>query len=281
MASCMRYLEAVPWGEEEEQKLKALFSRRTFDDPLVNDILGRLYSQTPRDSQDLAIRLVRAVVNGKKNKAKKELQTLVNGLISQSTVYQKKSCGLTNEALYETCKSCFLSLAETLQGASIDQISREVDNIIWLFDILVDRQVGEDFAELWANQDELRKLHEERSPMVSYDVSRISSAVFAAIGSAKLQCSSDVRRAVLDAWFGPLLADFGWLRRRRHRNGHDLRSVEVATGQAILTLALPEQQKLFMEWLAHFSERGSECPNLSRAFEVWWRRSFQMLVHHQ
>uniref|UniRef100_A0A2P2P010 Transcription regulator n=1 Tax=Rhizophora mucronata TaxID=61149 RepID=A0A2P2P010_RHIMU len=30
----------------------------------------------------------------------------------------------------------------------------------------------------------------------------------------------------------------------------------------------------FMEWFSCFSKRGAECPNLSKAFQIWWRRSF-------
>uniref|UniRef100_M4FIZ5 At3g05675-like ankyrin-like domain-containing protein n=1 Tax=Brassica campestris TaxID=3711 RepID=M4FIZ5_BRACM len=35
-----------------------------------------------------------------------------------------------------------------------------------------------------------------------------------------------------------------------------------------------DQQRILMSWLGSFLNGGDGCPNLQRAFEVWWRRSF-------
>ncbi|CAA6660365.1 unnamed protein product [Spirodela intermedia] len=279
VASCLRYLEAAPWSEDEEQKLKGLFWRRSFDDPIVHDVLGRLYGQVPGETQDLAMRLVRSVIDGRNGRARKELQTLVSCLISRSSsVYQKKPAGLSKEALYGTCSSCFASLKQILREAgdtlrpaaaaapprppAIERVSGEVDSLTWLLDILIEQQMAEDFVKLWAEQGELIRLHGAASPMVRYEISRVSAAVFTAMGTAKLQCTGEVREAVIGAWFGPFLADFAWLRRRGDGAGdpHPL---------------LPQQQAIFLDWFARFSDHGHDCPNLSRTFEVWWRRSYQ------
>uniref|UniRef100_A0A1D1XXA5 BTB/POZ domain-containing protein At2g13690 n=1 Tax=Anthurium amnicola TaxID=1678845 RepID=A0A1D1XXA5_9ARAE len=287
--SCLKYLEAVPWNENEEEKLKSLFARCSFDEAIAQDVLARLYGQVPNNTQDLAVRLVRSVVNGTNGKARKELQTLVNCLLSKSSVYQKKPAGLSKEGLYGVCNSCLNSLLETFGKASdsiacdrtctvketrpaIERISRQVDSLNWLLEILIDKQMAEEFVVLWANQNDLLRLHEAASPMVRYEISRISASVFMALGRGKLQCPGEVRYGVLRAWFGPMLSDFGWL--QRCSKGLDVRRLEEDMGQAILTLSLPQQQALFVEWFRRFSVQGSECPNLSKAFQVWWRRSF-------
>ncbi|XP_004979606.1 uncharacterized protein LOC101780370 isoform X3 [Setaria italica] len=69
-----------------------------------------------------------------------------------------------------------------------------------------------------------------------------------------------------------MLVDFGWL--RRYPKGLNVTTLEEGIGQALLTLTLAQQQVLFMEWFEAFSGQGRECPNLMRAFQVWWRRSF-------
>lgn len=48
--SCLKYLEAVPWTEEEEEK-RSLFTRFKFDEMLTRDILARLYLHDSGDSQ--------------------------------------------------------------------------------------------------------------------------------------------------------------------------------------------------------------------------------------
>ncbi|CBI37543.3 unnamed protein product, partial [Vitis vinifera] len=57
--SCLKYLEAVPWSEEEEEKLRSVFERFKFDGATTKDILARLYPLDSGDSQgNLARQLV-------------------------------------------------------------------------------------------------------------------------------------------------------------------------------------------------------------------------------
>ncbi|KAL0343174.1 UNVERIFIED_CONTAM: BTB/POZ domain-containing protein [Sesamum angustifolium] len=184
VSSCLKYLEAVPWTEEEEEKLRDLLPKLNVDDDTATD----------------------------------------------------------------------------------------VDNINWLVDILLDHQMAEDFADMWANQGELLKMHHNASPMVRYELSRVSALLFIALGTRKLHCPSETRLKLLQVWFSPMLSDFGWL--QRCKKGLDMKALEEAMGQALLTLPLKEQYSLFMDWFQCFSKHGSECPNLSKSFQIWWRRSF-------
>ncbi|MQL76519.1 hypothetical protein Taro_008925 [Colocasia esculenta] len=294
VVSCLNYLEAVPWNESEEEKLKSLLSRCSFEEPIVQDLLDRLYPHGP-NAQGLALHLIRSVANGTNNNASKVSQTLVNGLLSKSSVYQKDAAGLDKEGLYSICKSCLNSLVDLFAEASnsfsadgtstgrerrptmVQRVSRHVDNLNWLLEMLMDKQMAEDFVGIWANQTELVRLHERVSPMVRYELSRISACVFTALGRGKLRCPGSIRCAVLQSWFGPMLSDFGWL--QRCPKGLDVRMLEESLGQLILTLSLRQQQALFVEWFGWFSVQGFECPNLTKAFQVWWRRSFVRAPH--
>ena len=40
--SCLKYIKAVPWNESEEEKLKHVFARCTFDESVCKDALARL-----------------------------------------------------------------------------------------------------------------------------------------------------------------------------------------------------------------------------------------------
>lgn len=289
VASCLNYIEAVPWSESDEEKIKNLFARCTFDEAVTRDILARLQLDGPSGSGDLAVQLIQSIAEGTNGSARKELQLLINGLLSKSSVYQKDPAGLNKESLYSICHSCLCSLVGLFKEASnstpsdcaaattklkplVERVSKQVENLNWLLEILVDRQMAEDFVRLWANQAELVKIHGKASPMVRYELSRISASVFIALGKGKLSCPGDVRFAVLDRWFGPMLLDFGWL--QRCQKGLDIRMLEEGLGQTILTLPLKQQQSLFVEWFRCFGGKGTECPNLSKAFQVWWRRSF-------
>ncbi|XP_050206393.1 BTB/POZ domain-containing protein At2g13690 [Mercurialis annua] len=285
--SCLKYLEVVPWTEEEEEKLRSLFSVGNFEKTASQDILARLYLSDSVDSQqNLARQLVWSITTCTDANARNELKSLVKGLLCKSSVYEKDQPDLSKEDLYVVCQSCLGSLltlmkegfgsgrAEKRENGKplIERISRQVDNINWLLEILIDRQMGEEFVDMWADQEELLKMHETASPMVRYELSRVSATIFIAMGTRKLHCRAEVRAGLLQAWFRPMLSDFGWL--QRCKKGLDMKILEEAMGQTLLTLPLKLQYMLFMDWFSCFSKHGAECPNLSKAFQIWWRRSF-------
>lgn len=288
--SCLQYLEAVPWTEEEEEKLRNLFTRFKFDDETTRDILGRLYLHDPEDSQPNVTRhLVCSITTCVNANARNELKSLVKGLLCKSSVYEKNHLDLSKDDLYSVCHSCIDSLISLFEEASdtvnperltkkdtnkpmIEHISRQVDNINWLLEIMLDGQIAEDFVDIWSDQHQLLKMHNNASPMVRYELSRVSAVLFVAMATRKLQCRLEARSGLLQAWFSPMLLDFGWL--QRCRKGLDIKVLQEAMGQTLLTLPLKQQHTLFMEWFHHFSRHGTECPNLSKAFQIWWRRSF-------
>jgi len=288
--SCLAYIEAVPWSENEEEKLKNLFSRLTFDDEISHDIIARLRPHSWKSSDDLTVQLIQSVTSSTNNGARKDMQSLVNGLLSKSSVYQKDSSGLNKESLYQICYSCLESLvnlfeeaiestyhtgqAVVLRGSRplIERVSSQTENLNWLLDILVNNDMAEEFVELWAKHDRLIRMHDQASPMIRYELSRISACVFIVLGKGKVQCRGDIRSLLFQGWFSTMLLDFGWL--QRCSKGLDIRSLEENLGRGLLTLPLRQQQSLFEEWFQFYATKGAECPNLIRAFQVWWRRSF-------
>ncbi|KAI3451532.1 hypothetical protein Pfo_008197 [Paulownia fortunei] len=290
ISSCLKYLEAVPWTEEEEEKLRELFTKLNIDDAKTTDILDRLFSLNSVDSQPtLTKQLIWSITTCTDANARNEMKSLVKGLLCKSSVYEKEFPDLNKEDIFAVCDSCLGSLRSLLEEASgtdtgqkltktekdkplLERISKQVDNINWLLDILLDHQMAEEFVDLWANQEELLKMHKNASPMVRYELSRVSAMLFIAMGTRKFHCPSETRLGLLQVWFRPMLSDFGWL--QRCKKGLDMKALEEAMGQALLTLPLKEQYSLFMDWFHCFSKHGSECPNLSKAFQIWWRRSF-------
>lgn len=274
VTACLKYLEAVPWTENEEEKLKILLKAYSFDKNLTQDILSRLYTASLTSSDNLVVPLIRSVTKGPNSKSRKELHSLMNGILSSSSMYQKDIVMPNKEGIYDLCHSILDSLLVLFkeEQPSAERISQQLENLHWLSEILIEKQIGEEFINLWINQCELISIHEIASPMVRYELSRVSATIFISLGRGKIHINGEKRFEFFNSWFGPMLVDFGWL--RRCPKGLDIRMLEESIGQALLTLAMQQQQRFFMEWFRVFSERGRECPNLTRAFQVWWRRSF-------
>ncbi|GAB2287237.1 hypothetical protein Dimus_021619 [Dionaea muscipula] len=306
--SCLKYLEAVPWTEDEEEKMRRLFTKLKFDDATTHEILARLdfpdhaAGPGPGRHQSLSGQLLWSITACENAKARNELKSLVKGLLCRSSVYEKEDhLNLDiKEDLYSVCRCCLSSLVTLFEESSsstttttprsppagkkggsgsgsgsgrplVESISWQVDNITWLLELLLEHQMAEEFVDMWADQKELIRMHGLTSPLVRYELSRVSAVLFAAMGTRKLHCGTCSRSGLLHSWFSPMLSDFGWL--RRCRKGLDIRQLEEAMGQALLTLPLKQQCELFMEWFRCFSKHGTDCPNLSKAFQVWWRRT--------
>ncbi|XP_073280689.1 BTB/POZ domain-containing protein At2g13690-like [Primulina huaijiensis] len=290
VSSCLKYLEAVPWAEEEEEKLRQLCAKLNIDDIEAKEISERIVGINCVDTQQtMTKQLIWSITTCTDTNARNDLKSLVKGLLSKSSVYKKNAPDLNKNDIFTICESCIGSLTTLLEEASdtdmgqklrktakqrplLEQISQQVNNLNWLLDILLEHQMAEGFVDLWTNQRELLKMHYTTSPLIRFELSRVSAMLFIAMGARKLHCRPETRLEFLKMWFRPILSDFGWL--QRCRKGLDMKELEEAMGQMILTLPLKEQYTLFMEWLPSFTKNGTECPNLSKAFEIWWRRSF-------
>uniref|UniRef100_A0A0A9DBS7 At3g05675-like ankyrin-like domain-containing protein n=1 Tax=Arundo donax TaxID=35708 RepID=A0A0A9DBS7_ARUDO len=255
--NCLKYLEAVPWSEPEEERIKSLLSQHSSYEAASRNLLARLQPQNPTSSAELVVELIDSITKGTNNNAQKELRTLVNSILSKTSIYIKGDKELDKRSIYYICHSCLKCLVGLFEESSelvpadqaaisvgkgpLERIYKQVEDLNWLLQILIDRQMGEEFVDLWANKKTLTSMHERVSPMVRYELSRISATIFIAIGSGKLHCTGDKRFAIFEAWFRPMLVDFGWLKRYpkglnmtdpggRNRAGSVDTHIEAATG---------------------------------------------------
>uniref|UniRef100_A0A0A0KKS4 At3g05675-like ankyrin-like domain-containing protein n=1 Tax=Cucumis sativus TaxID=3659 RepID=A0A0A0KKS4_CUCSA len=119
VASCLKYLEAVPWTEEEEEKLRNLFIKVKFDDATSRDVMARLrLLDSVISQQGIASRLVWSISTCSNSIARNELKSLVKGLLCKSSVYEKDHLDLSEEDLYAVFRTCITSLVGLLKGSS-------------------------------------------------------------------------------------------------------------------------------------------------------------------
>ncbi|CAN8278635.1 unnamed protein product [Cochlearia groenlandica] len=277
--SCLDYLEAVPWvGEEEEEKVISSILRLKTEGVGVKPVLKRVASSDVDPPIETLSRVIELVLRSKEEKSRREMKSIVLKLLKEQN---GANVGESfNETIYSSCQTCLDSVLSMFKEASdgekpeIDtkRIAFEADNLTWLLDVLTERQAAEEFSLTWANQKELALLHDKLPPMFRYHISRVTSRLFVGIGRGELLPSKDTRLLLLSTWLQPLFKDYNWL--QHGCRSFDGKLVEEGIGRTILTLPLEDQQSILMSWLGSFLNGGDGCPNLQRAFEVWWRRSF-------
>ncbi|KAL3498886.1 hypothetical protein ACH5RR_041618 [Cinchona calisaya] len=278
--SCLEFLEAAPWAEDEEEKVATLLSELHLEGVGAGEVLKRVSLDVTdgmddgNGNEEVLLKLLQVVLEGKDEKARREMKGLVSKMLRENSAQND----LRKESLYSACDGClqllgnyFLKAAEgDLQDVS--QIGRQADNLHWILDILIDRQIAEDFLKTWASQSELSGAHSKVPAIHRYEVSRVTARLFVGIGKGQLLASKDARCLLLQTWLVPFYEDFGWM--RRASKGLDRHLIEDGLCNTILTLPMAWQQEILMSWFDRFLNSGEDCPNIQRGFEVWWRRAF-------
>ncbi|KAI4314896.1 hypothetical protein L6164_027759 [Bauhinia variegata] len=287
---CLEYLEAVPWiGEEEEEKVVSTVLRLQGEGIGVNPVLKRVSSDISNVPKDTLSHIIELVLKSNEERGRREMKSIVLKLLRENNSLPNHagSADICNEMIYRSCRDCLNSLSCLFKQAAepefankpsnnrdpvVKHIALESDNLSWLLDILVDKQAADEFALMWANQQELSVLH-AKLPIVSrYHVSCVSARLYVSIGRGELLPSKETRQLLLQTWLQPLINDYSWL--QHGCRSFDKKLVEEGIGRTILTLPLEDQRSILLSWLGSFLKTGDNCPNLQRAFEVWWRRTF-------
>lgn len=285
IASCLEYLEAVPWPEDEEEKVVSQLSQLQMEDS-VSEVMLRVSSEpsTSAGADDIFFSLLTGVLQAKDDKARREMKTLISRLFREDAPNSCNRLDVSKETLYHLCHSCLSSLKLCLsdatcidetkrdRGVLMGEIAREADNLQWIVDILVEKKMCEEFVKLWADQKELVLLHSKLPTMYRHEISRITAQLCVAIGRGHVLVPKETRFSLLSTWLEALYEDFGWM--RRASRSVDKKLVEEGLCRTILTLPLSQQQAFLLDWFDRFLNKGDDCPNIQRAFEVWWRRAF-------
>ncbi|KAH7414974.1 hypothetical protein KP509_14G021600 [Ceratopteris richardii] len=280
----------MPWAEEDELKVTSLLSELQLEGKKVGEVLQRVSTDGKTGVDNVLMNLIQMITVGTCEKARHEMKSLMCRMLRENATQGCNADGLIKECLYEHCHSCVDKLVELFTMASTgavipnntaddyrgilsSQIMRQADNLSWLLDIMIDRQVCDEFLQLWAFQTKLASLHPQ-VPLVlgRYEISRIMAGLCVALGKGQVLAPKEVRYELLHNWLQPLIDDFAWM--RRACKGLDMATIQEGICQTISTLPLDQQQTMIIIWFERFVQNGDDCPKLQRAFELCWRRIF-------
>lgn len=278
--SCLEYLEAVPWVGEEEDNVVASIRRLQSKDYGVTPLLRRISSENLNSPGDTLANIMEMVLTSTDDRGRREMKALVLNLLKDSSHCTDGSSDICSETLYSSCRGCLDRLHRLFTEASEEdysvnvtrRITLETDNLLWLVEILVTQRICDGFVAMWSSQTELAELHPKLPAASRYTVSCITARLFVGIGRGEMLPSKNTRLSLLQVWLQPLIDDYSWL--QCSCRSFDRKLVEDGIGQTILTLPLEDQRSMLLSWFGRFLKLGDSCPNLQRAFEVWWRRTF-------
>ncbi|XVF68645.1 hypothetical protein PTKIN_Ptkin11bG0018000 [Pterospermum kingtungense] len=293
ISSCLEHLEAVPWSEEEEEKVLSHLSQLELHGSMTDDVLQRVSSKpsaSARAADAVFLKLLGDVLEAKDDKARREVKALISRLLRAKDPFDdddENRLNVSKDTLYNLSHRCVSSLVLCLSEATtcmdsssrrdqgralMSEIAREADNLEWIVGILIDKRMANDFVKLWGDQKDLAELHSKIPTMYRHEISRVTAQLCIAIGRGNILVPEHTRFCLLSTWLEALYEDFAWM--RRGSRPVDKKLVEDGIGKTILTLSLMQQQAFLLNWFDRFINHGDDCPNIQRAFQVWWRRAF-------
>ncbi|KAK7262391.1 hypothetical protein RJT34_29963 [Clitoria ternatea] len=285
VVSCLEYLEAIPWTEDEQEEVISQLDHLQLHQDSAAQVLLRVSSDpsTAARADDIFMDLLSGVLQAKDDKARREMKGLLSRLLKENASNDSSRLDVSKDTLYNLCQRCINSLAQCLSEATsgderpgrvalMSEITREADNIQWIVDILIGKRMGDEFVKIWAEQEELAALHSKVPTVYRHEISKITAQLCIGIGRGHILVPKEIRFSLLSTWLEALYDDFGWM--RRASKAVDRKLVEDGLSQTILTLPLLQQQAVLLNWFDRFLNKGDDCPNIQKAFEIWWRRAF-------
>lgn len=106
--SCLEYLEAAPWAEDEEEKVASLLSELHLEGVGAGEVLKRVSfdvtagSEDGNDNEEVLLKLLQVVLEGKDEKARREMKGLVSKMLRENSSHND----LRKESLYSACDGC-------------------------------------------------------------------------------------------------------------------------------------------------------------------------------
>ncbi|KAK6158216.1 hypothetical protein DH2020_005530 [Rehmannia glutinosa] len=256
--SCLEYLEAAPWAEDEEEKVASLLSelaRRSWSREVLKRVSLGVTSgvEDGNDHEEVLIKLLHVVLEGKDEKARREMKNLVTKMLRENWSQND----LRKESLYSACDECLKLLRHNfLRVAEGD--TQNVD--------------CRGFSKAWASQSDLSGAHSKVPAIHRHEVSRVTARLLVGIERDSFWLQKRRGACFCRRGWARFYEDFGWM--RRASKGLDRHLIEDGLSNTILTLPMAWQQEIMMSWFDRFLNSGDDCPNIQRGFEVWWRRAF-------
>ncbi|KAI9128205.1 hypothetical protein K1719_001198 [Acacia pycnantha] len=295
--SCVTFLEAVPWTEEEEKRVLNLIPLMSEEEskellarisPLREDsceemLEGLIVSATIHNYQNMAY--VKAFVAkilrdfSSRESAKRVLEKAFN--MNLKTV---------KESLEEYSSPDFRgdhNDTEEIQRLNLYKAKTNGKHLLWLVERMIELRVADTAVKEWSEQaaftaDLQRAFRDDAwiniAPGLSNSMLRCTSKLANAVAAGTILATRPVRRKLVESWLPVLVACKDNVALMLPINKPLLYvELEETFLRIISTLPMSDAQELLQKCLSFSTRNVEDCPHLVTAFNTWFRRAAQPL----
>ncbi|XP_062212250.1 BTB/POZ domain-containing protein At1g63850-like [Phragmites australis] len=305
--ACVRFLEAVPWSEEEEARVVDLAPLLPADESA--DLLARV-SPPPTAAGPSS-----AAGEAARSPSEAMLHGLIHSAIHGHPVHAATKAFVamllkdypSRDCVHKVLDEAFLSRLETVKDlmgkyaspdfrVAVDSDEREaiqrlnlqsavlnVKHLYWLIERMVDLMVADNAVKLWSDQaalaTDLQKLLNDAdmwrnmTPGLPMLVTRCTLRLANSVVTGETLVSRQVRMKLVRSWLPVLNVCRDIVQPMHFHKSSNCQELEEVFLQIISTLPVPEAQELLQQCLGFSTRNVDDCPHLVAAFKTWFRRA--------
>ncbi|XP_078442874.1 BTB/POZ domain-containing protein At3g05675-like isoform X2 [Wolffia australiana] len=284
--SCVHYLEAIPWDEEEEDEiLKAAMELG----PAAAPILARIQPVEQSASKQVLMAAIHFAATGD-DELKISAQEQVEFMLAEDEEAEMLAGDEDVKAeLRADIGGMFSNLVEAMSLLPGEEVRalHLLSDLDWLCNILPKLDMMKDFVARWVDSSEvlLDLVQGERLGFSAWEVKaklvELAGRGLEAVGYGAVVVPAPARVRLLKAWLpflqktkvGLEAAAAGDESFGHSLDGEICQGIEGAVVSLVLALPSKDQAEILTEWMSRSSRQELAFPNLSEAFEVWCYRA--------
>ncbi|KAF3775067.1 BTB/POZ domain-containing protein [Nymphaea thermarum] len=289
--ACLRFLEAVPWTEEEEKAVLNLLPLLPKEDS--QELAARLVPTRVDSSEDMLHGLILAAVHSLPNIA--TVKAFVAKLLRDHS--SRDSVGRVLQSAFMTSlRSVKESLEEysspnvrgdheeieALQRLNLHTAVVNARHLLWLVERMIELRVADSAVKEWSEQqtfsaDLQRAFRDDAwkniAPGLPALILRCTCRMANAVAAGSILVDRQVRMRLVKDWLPVLLVCREHVSPIPSSQKSLYQELEEKFLQIISTLPMSESQELLQQCLSFSTRNVDECPHLVSAFNTWFRRA--------
>ncbi|OWM87264.1 BTB/POZ domain-containing protein At1g63850-like [Punica granatum] len=289
--SCVRFLEAVPWTEEEEARVISLVPLLGADES--RDLLARVSPSSGNSCEEMLHGLILTAIHNHSNMAfaKAFVAKILRDLSDREAARRvlerafETSLKIVKESLEEYSSPDFRgdhNETEAIQRLNLHTAMTNARHLLWLVERMIELRVADTAVKEWSDQasftaDLQRAFRDDawRNIVPGFPalVLRCTSRLANAVASGTILASTLVRTRLVKDWLPVLIVCKDNVSPMLSSHKSLYTELEDTFLSIISTLPLSDAQGLLQQCLSFSTRSVEDCPHLVTAFNTWFRRA--------
>ncbi|PIA55718.1 hypothetical protein AQUCO_00700199v1 [Aquilegia coerulea] len=288
--ACVRFLEVVPWTEEEENRVLSIIPLLTEEES--RELVARVLPCESDLSEEMLYSLIFSAIHNHQNVAPKAFVTkLLRDFSSRDSAKRvldrafEMSLNLVKESMEAYSSPDFRGEyfeTEAIQRVNLHKAMTNGKQLLWLIERMIELRVADTAVKEWSDQASFTAnlqwafrddAWRNNVPGLPGVVLRCTCKLATAVSTGSILASRQVRMKLIKDWLPVLIVCRGKMMATLPSDQALYQELEETFLKIISTLPMSDAQELLPQCLNFSTRNVEDCPHLVSAFNTWFRRA--------